>query len=222
MLINYMMQTFNINFTYASPSEDIEKVVGYNPDSSINIKFTLIGLRQLLQDNVDIINRLLENVDSITNIYSNLDIGSNVSMTLALAPARDATMVVEKLKEDNIIKDISADEENSDSDTASEALYASSSEDETNYDRLRKIKNLSLHNKKEDLEFLSREYDTDYSSTDDSGDDLIRDDANKNDLINKYIELCSSDTIKGTNTYAHGYYTKYYGSNSENYDSSED
>ena len=60
-----------INFTYKSPHEDIESSSGFNSDGTLNVKFTLISFRNLLQANLNKISELLSESDSIDDIKLN-------------------------------------------------------------------------------------------------------------------------------------------------------
>src|ERR1700743_1743794 len=63
-----MTDTTYINFTYTSPSNDLFRLLCYNPDETINLKCTLISVKELLAKNINVIDQLITGADNITDI----------------------------------------------------------------------------------------------------------------------------------------------------------
>ena len=61
---------YYINLTYETPYEDLERSLNFNMDGTINTKVSLISMRNLLQDNVAILNMLIEKADDIESVES--------------------------------------------------------------------------------------------------------------------------------------------------------
>jgi hypothetical protein len=68
------MSQYYINFTYESPCQDFSKNIGLNPNSTVNIRYTLGTMKHLLSENIKLLDNLLENSDHIENIEA---IGTN-------------------------------------------------------------------------------------------------------------------------------------------------
>ena len=119
--------TYLINFTYESPHTDMVKNVGFNPDSSINIKYTLNAMRNNLLRNIDTLDELLRECSSITKIE--LTDKYKVAVTI-----NDSDVVTRLLEKKNLYKeiDINNSESESVSETESESETESDSESESN------------------------------------------------------------------------------------------
>ncbi len=158
-----------INFTYKSPHEDVETVMGHNPDGSVNVKYTLLALRDLLTYNLDIINKLLEKSSEISDInpLGYAIVGININNHATKENFLNANILVKQpdvLEEEELLNNI----------------YLSD-EEETNQNRLDMIKNLVNSN---DINTFTNKSDTD-SDTD--SDDVIDDRKNTKSIIDKYL-----------------------------------
>ena len=173
-----------INFTYKSPNEDMALVMGFNPDGTVNVKYTLMALRDLLIENTNKINKLIEKHYAITDIlpieYGNIEIITN------------SPDIVQSLVDEQILttKLDSSDNEDSDFDGSN-----FSDDDETNQERLHLINNLvnqneinSIFNQNE----IESESDTDSES---ESDEIIDDDDNKHSIITKYKKMISENDL---------------------------
>lgn len=158
-----------INFTYESPYKDIEKYGGFYPDGSINVKYTLLAMRNLLQDNIDVINKLLDKSDNIVGIVP-YDNGSVEIKT-------NSTEVLENFANDNIIKLVGASD-----------IVPDYEISETNQDRLNMVNNMVSLNDILDLDTNDNSDSSDGSSngSENSACNIIFDDNNLNLLIDKY------------------------------------
>lgn len=165
-----MAELLYINFTYKSPCEDIENMMGFNPDGSININYTLVSLRDMLSHNIELINKLLENTNNITNIDP---IGYGIVQIDIRSPSS------ENLINDNVlVKNIQLEEEvNIDTLTLSD-------EEETNNDRLSMVNNLINQNNSGII--LNKNLESNSESDDESSDNIIDDNENMKSIINKY------------------------------------
>ncbi len=54
------MEKALINLTYKNPCDDLQSCFAYNPDGTINVHLTLLTYRNLLNTNMEKINRLIE------------------------------------------------------------------------------------------------------------------------------------------------------------------
>ena len=160
-----------INFTYKCPNQDMDKCCGYNPDGSVNIKYTFTALRNLFLKNAEIMSRLIEKSDHITNI----DIVDFNCIQLEL----DCHDAVTTLFEDNILSR-PEDDVNSDDDT-DEELEFSDTDTETNQDRYKMINNMVNQNS---LQILSDESESD--SDDDDDNDIVDNRNNVKNVLKKY------------------------------------
>ena len=80
------MSEFIINFTYKNPSSDFFASAGVYPSGKINPTYSLIAMRQKLQQNIEIINELIEHRTEIKSIHDagncNLSISLNAESTV--------------------------------------------------------------------------------------------------------------------------------------------
>lgn len=164
-----------LNLSYKSPHEDLESSLGYNSDGTINIKYTLLTLRNMLLKNVETINKLIDNADNVTNISST---GLNI------IEVKVNSVVLKELKEMNVLLDQSdteSDEQN--------INYFDLSDDnvETNNDRLNMINNLINRN---DINYvIDKEYESESEIESCSETDIIDDDKNTKIILNKYRSI---------------------------------
>jgi hypothetical protein len=184
LLYNIMSELFCINFTYKSPHEDTESVMGFNPDGSVNIKYTLMALRDMLVHNVNIMNKLIEKYDVITDI---IPIGYGVVGISTNYPS-----VVQTLVDNNILTKNPDDLE--DEETIMNELNFLDDE-ETNQDRLNFINNLTNQNDATDATDIFGNNDNNKSGSDSGSesDDIIRDDKNTKSILNKYIDIINEN-----------------------------
>lgn len=167
-----MSNSSYINFTYKSPHEDVESVIGHNPDGSVNIKYTLLALRDLLAHNISIVNKLLDKNIDITDInplgYNIVSI--NVSNQITKENLLNENILIKQpnvLEEEELLDDI----------------YLSD-EEETNQNRFKLINNL-VNTK--DINILNNDNDNTESDTD--SDDLIDDIKNTKSIVDKYLNI---------------------------------
>lgn len=168
-----MAQLSYINLTYQSPSIDISESFGYNPDGTINIKYTLTTYRNLLQQNINIINALISEVDNITDI---IPIDSNVAIKISSEDVQKKLFDNHILVQPNVEEDIG------------ENYFT---EEETNQDRLAMVDRITNQmDIPDNLEIISHSE----SGSDDEMDELIDDSHNMESIINKYLHIMGSDS----------------------------
>ncbi|XWV26017.1 hypothetical protein QJ857_gp1063 [Tupanvirus soda lake] len=168
-----MSEVSCINFTYKSPHQDIESVMGFNSDGSVNIKYTLISLRNLLSHNINILNKLIEKSENITNI---IPIGYGV-----VGINIDSPTITQYLLDENILTKMSENME----DEVEIGEFNFSDDEETNQDRLNIVNNLTNHNDTNNI------FDNDLSESDSDSesDDIIDDEKNTKSILSKYIGI---------------------------------
>lgn len=155
-----------INFTYTSPQEDMEKCLGHNPDGSINIRYTLLAHRQMLEKNVERINKLLDVSNDITSLSP---VGISEVEIVIKSESIKQTLISE-----NVIKTVNDDT------SEDENEINISSDEETNYERLSKI------NKMTNSFQLG---DSSGTSDDEDNEDLPVDDNNIEIILGKYLDI---------------------------------
>lgn len=165
-----MTESIYINFTYNSPHEDIQNSMGFNSDGSLNIKYTLVTLKNLLLNNVELIDKLLNKVDTIDNInsigYNHIEIQINNEEILN-------SLLIDK----TLIKQI----ENIEDENEDENVEYQFSDEETNQTRLNMINNIVNHN---DLQIMLDKHSNSESGSD--SDEIISDEKNTQSILNKY------------------------------------
>jgi hypothetical protein len=173
----------HINLTYKSPAQDLVQCAGYNPDGSINIRYTLIALRNMLRQNVEILSQLVDFADEIDDM-SCLDLPI-VQHNSLINVQISSQLVIDQLLEKCLVVN-----------RANSEIFIMPTEDsiETNNDRLNKIYNLTndlepnlLSNRMISSHFLSSE------SNSEAEDDLIGDIENRKLIIDKYQKLLDDD-----------------------------
>lgn len=160
-----------INFTYKSPHEDIENLLGFNVDGSVNVKYTLTMLRNLLLHNVDIVNKLLKNIDHISDIQS---IGYGI-----ISAKITSSDILQNLVDENILRE-NIKELNDSEININEINFIDDTE--TNNHRLELINNLINDNDFQDE--ISN-----HSESDSESSDIICDNDSKRYIIKKYTDL---------------------------------
>lgn len=172
-----MSQSFTINFTYQSPCEDMELLKGINPDNSLNIKYTLISQRNMLQHNIDLLNKLIDNCNVISNLASTEYNTVRIEI--------DSPLHAKELVELDIIKKLSND---NDSENETDNIDFFDQNQETNQDRLAMINNLVNQNDNNSIFDDTCDSDSlDNSSNSDPG--TIDDEDNIKLLISKYTAI---------------------------------
>lgn len=168
-----------INFTYKSPTDDISDSMGVNSDGTLNIKYTLVTLRNLLLENINIVNKLLDNSDNITDIipinYNTIVININDNE------------VKKNLYENNIIVP-NLESENSDTDSE-EYPFMEETIEETNYERYQMINHATNHDQiSSNLKIVQSDSDIE---SDSDMDELICDEFNIKSIVEKYKKFNS-------------------------------
>jgi hypothetical protein len=160
-----------INLTYKSPEEDIGNSIGFNPDGSVNVKYTLLSLRELLTQNLSVINKLIEKTDNISDIIPIAYgmVGIKINSPTVLKNLLDNNILIEHVEntEEPIIDELNFSEE-----------------EETNQERLNMINNLTNQNDSQIIFNKDIESDTD---TDSETDDILDDGPNTKSILDKYI-----------------------------------
>jgi len=178
----------NINFTYDSPRQDIQNCTGQNPDESVNIKYTLITLRNLLLENVDIVNKLIEKSNNITDIthanYGKIKITFNSKEEFETLFNEKILTACPNLDNSDI------EEEQLDVQNNGELVIEHFSDHETNNDRLTMINNVL--NQDDTLIMFDKGSDSD-SESHPSSDEIISDEQNMKSIIDKYMDLIKID-----------------------------
>ena len=186
-----------VNFTYKTPADDFFKGAGINPGGLINIPFSLMKMRNLMQHNLNIINKLLANANHIKDIGAN----DNDNMYIIM----DSNEAAEELiKEKVLTKNINYDDDDSDSyipiddtntDIPPELL--NEEEPETNASRFAMINNLI---NQDNAQMIYGKIDNDdEEDTDALGSDkeTFIDDANIQIILDKYkkvMKISKADT----------------------------
>jgi len=164
-----------MNLTYKSPNEDIENCTGMNPDGSVNAKFTLLSMRELLTKNIAVVNKLLENVENITDIIP-------VGYGLVETKINSQTILKNLIENGTLIKPPEYTDMN---EFQIDDLEFSDGE-ETNQDRLNMVNNLV--NQQDTQSDFGRNLDSD-SDSDTESDDLIDDKKNTQSILDKYNRI---------------------------------
>nr|WBF70640.1 hypothetical protein [Megavirus caiporensis] len=142
-----------IKFNYEGPSVDVVNCTGLYSDGTINTKYTLQSLKNLLQNNIKIIDKLLSLNDHVSNLVV-CDDDVTVEIT--------SNDIFTQLINEEIILNVNQDEEN----------IHFTNETETNQDRLNRILNMTNVNESENI-FGDASSDTDLDDSDDVDDTEI-------------------------------------------------
>lgn len=171
-----------INLTYKSPHEDVENLIGFNPDGTVNVKYTLLSMKELMLQNLNVITKLLEKTDNITDIipigYGIVEV--KINSINVLKNLMDAKIVINP---PNIAE---TDEINVDE------LHFSD-DDETNQARLDLINNLVNQNDSQSI--FNKGSD---SESDD--DEIIGDEKNTKLILDKYNNFINNDSDTDSET----------------------
>jgi len=161
------MENAYLNLTYKSPHEDFENCAGWNTDGSINIKYTLATMKDLLIHNAEIIDKLLKNADSINHINA-------VGYCLIDVIAKSNTALESLINENILSKKPPIDIEEANIDELQ------LSDEETNQTRFNSVNNLIIQN--------NTGLNTNHSSeeSDVESDEIIFDEQNTASILNKY------------------------------------
>lgn len=166
-----------INLSYKSPYEDIEQLMGFNPNGTTNVKFTLLALHNHLMENISVVNKLLENVENITDI---LPLGFNI-----IEIKINSQIVLKKLLENGCLtqKDINIESE----ETIDNNLSFSDDDKETNNDRLSMINNIS------NTDNFKHIFDENSDPENSNSNDLIDDEKNIKNILTKYANIMNQN-----------------------------
>lgn len=160
-----MAEMYYVNFDYNTPFEDIQECMGFNPDGTININYTLMTLKNKLMKNIILIEKLLDNHIHISNLipseYNKISITINNKEILE-------SLIYENVINNNNETDIYDNNEN---------LF---SDEETNQERLNRLNNI-INTDNYNI-FLNKSSDDSESST----EEIISDEKNIQSLLNKY------------------------------------
>lgn len=165
-----------INLTYDGPYNDIVNSASYYEDGTMNVKYTLLSLKNLLLQNISVIDKLLEN-NGIKNIIIN-DINISVVM--------ESTECFEKLVKDEVL--VNEEEDN---------FPDYSGEIETNQDRLNRVLNMTNTNETEIIfgqEINDDTFNSDSENSEsESETNLLNDDKAHKYLFNAFELLMNSE-----------------------------
>ncbi|AUV58570.1 hypothetical protein [Bandra megavirus] len=139
-----------IKFNYEGPSTDVVNCTGSYSDGTINTKYTLQSLKNLLQNNIKIIDKLLSLNDHVNNLVV-CDDDVTVEIT--------SDDIFTQLVNEDILLNVNQDEDN----------IHYSNEIETNQDRLNRIINMTNTNESDNI-FGDVSSDTDLDDSDDIDD----------------------------------------------------
>lgn len=158
---------YYINFDYNTPFEDIQECMGFNPDGTINIKYTFMTLKNKLIKNINLIDKLLDNHEYISNLMltDSNKIEVNVNNKEILESFLNENVIIDNNEPDIYDNDIN------------ENLF---SDEETNQERLNMLNNII--NTDDSNTILNKSPDTTESST----EEIISDEKNIQSLLNKY------------------------------------
>uniref|UniRef100_A0A6G6ABP0 Uncharacterized protein n=1 Tax=Borely moumouvirus TaxID=2712067 RepID=A0A6G6ABP0_9VIRU len=165
-----------INLTYDGPYNDIVNLASYYEDGTMNVKYTLLSLKNLLLQNVNVIDKLLEN-----NMVKNITIG-DVKISVEI----ESVEHFEKLVEDEVLV------------TEEEEIFTDySGEIETNQDRLNRVLNMTNINETEIIfgqEVNNDTFNSDSESSEsESETNLLNDDKAHKYLFNAFELLMNSE-----------------------------
>lgn len=169
---NESMNNTYVNFTYKTPHEDFFNCQGINADGSVNIKYTLLNLRNMLSENIKIITMLMEKSDHILALEP---VGYN-----ELQISFSSKEVEDEMLNNNVISKMTGN--NSGDDDVILNIF-SDSDEETNQDRLRSINNIVSQN---DMGMI---FKVD-SKSDSESDTILDDEENTKTIIKKYLNYC--------------------------------
>ena len=170
-----------LNLTYKSPTEDIEQCMGVNSNGTVNIKYTLKSLQNLLQENLNVVNKLIEKADHVTDI---------VPIGYGLVEVKiNSTIVLKNLMDNKIIIQPNIDNEYQDDIIDDLNIYIDN--EETDADRLAIINNLVNSGELPDI--LKNPNDESDSGSESESDDLIADEKNTKSIINKYSSFLNTE-----------------------------
>lgn len=158
-----------INFTYKSPTEDVQNCIK-GSEEAIDVNATLLALRGLLKHNIAIIDNLMQKSTHIINInpigYGLVEIDI------------DSNSAIENLIENKVISNMTNEFQRE------EIEELQLNNEETNQDRLNRINNMV---NQFDPVLFGENTDSE-SDTDDIVDDI----SNINVLVNKYNSLINN------------------------------
>lgn len=183
-----MTETAYINLTYISPHEDIEKSLGLNSDGTVNAKYTLICMKELLTNNLLVINKLLDEVNNIVDI---------TPVGYGIVEIKVKSEVIQKLLDDNILITHPIKNENSDESNTDE--WSIDDTDETNQDRLNMISNLI---NQDDSQNIFGSACTSDAESEAELDDIINDEKNAASILNKYCEILIKNGLMDNSDYS--------------------
>jgi hypothetical protein len=166
--------SLEINFTYNSPHEDLEKLTCHNANGTVNTKLTLEMLRIKLLDNVKILDTLIEQSGNINDLIT---VGYD-SVQIVFNSGYDTSQLVDE----KIVRTIVANQYNDEEGNDEYDMH--NQEEDTNNDRLDMIMRIT-NNNDDDLIYGDL---SDLESEEDSDNDPICDPDNINELISKYKE----------------------------------
>lgn len=159
-----MAEMYYVNFDYNTPFEDIQECMGFNPDGTININYTLMTLKNKLMKNIILIEKLLDNHIHISNLIPSEY--NKISITI------NNKEILESLIYENVINNNETDIYDN-----NENLF---SDEETNQERLNRLNNI-INTDNYNI-FLNKSSDDSESST----EEIISDEKNIQSLLNKY------------------------------------
>lgn len=160
-----MSNSYCINFSYKNPADDFINSIGYNPDNSVNIKYTLLALQETLQKNIDIIENLIKYSDKIDEINS-------INYNLVSIKITDSDIKKELMEQNTIF-----DAETIENDIIDNLPIS----EETNEERLQMLRNITNN---EMFDFFS-------DNQEEEQNNFIKDGDNLKYIINKYTGLLS-------------------------------
>lgn len=166
---------YYINFSYSSPHDDVAKSTGINSDGTVNVKYTLLTLKNLLMENVEKINKLLENTDKISDIsvagYNQIQV--SIYTETDANQLKDSGIIVSNLISDNV------DE------------FEFPEPEETNHERFQMLHNITNPDVVGIIDSTSVDSDA-MKDVSEQKDDVIYDEKNLESIIKKYQILMSN------------------------------
>lgn len=178
-----------INLTYSSPSEDMINLLGTNPDGTTNIKYTLTSMRNLLQQNINVLDNLLTEVNTITDITP---IGFDM---ISINFTSDT--IQKQLLENNTIIISQINDEDLDTNDEENYFNDDNNDSETNIDRLNMVRNLiNLNDIPNNLEIIPQNE----SDDENEDNDLLDDKPSIEAIVNKYNHIIADDSDLDSNS----------------------
>jgi hypothetical protein len=157
-----MNHQYIINFTYKNPSLDFFSQTGTYPNGEIINEYTLRQMKNKLQENIDLIDKLIMHSSKIESIYS-------IDDELAVNLNCDASFLLDE----KVLRPV-----------VEQKSIEMIDQEESNYERKKKVLNLI-----NDTELVIFRNDEAYYDSNDEEEVVIHDPVNEKVICNRYLKL---------------------------------